>query len=202
MSPDPVHKPSHPDELLPWYVNHTLSPQEHEAVEGHIQQCPRCQKEIVFLENMRGQVQATSFESPGELELERLLTKVRKDKDTKQPLELPPSPTWWKTVAIAASLILVVQTGLLIDAWFFSKPMVPLSGPQQEGMILQISFVPTATAEDIRTSLLAIDGSVIEGPSQLGIYRIRLNHQSENTIEMAVGLLRQQTTVVQHVARE
>lgn len=202
MSPDQLHESTHPDELLPWYVNQTLSPQEQEQVEGHIKNCSRCQKEIEFLKNMRGKVQATPFESPGELGLQRLLTEVRKDQEAKLPPNVTPPHAWWKTFAIAASLLLAVQTGLLMDAWFFSKPMVPLSGPQQEGLILQISFVPTAPEEDIRTSLLAIDGTVIEGPSQIGIYRIRLNNQSGHTIETTLDLLRQQTTVIQHVAQE
>lgn len=204
MSPDPSKELSHPDELLPWFVNHTLSPQEQREVEDHVHSCVRCQKEIELLKHVQGHVQASLLDSPGEVGLQRLLTEVRKDKE--EPVPSPPVRhlTWPKTFAIAASLIIVIQAGFLMDAWFFSKPLAPLSGPQREGIVLQISFVPTATEEKIREQLNTINATVIDGPGQLGIYRIRLQLHStdQKKIEKTIDFLRQQTAVVGHVALE
>ena len=204
MSSDSYQEASHPDELLPWFVNGRLSPQEQREVEDHINTCDRCQKEVGLLENMREQIQATPLDSPGELGLKRLLKEIKTEKEAKKGQKPIQPRIWPRTLAIAASLIIVVQAGLLIDAWFFSKPMVPLSGPQKEGIILQVSFVSTATEEDIRKELNAVDGTVIDGPGQLGIYRIRLNLQPMDQvgIEEAIALLRQHKTVIGHVARE
>ena len=37
-------------ELLPWYVNQTLTPSELESVEKHIRVCEACQQEIELLQ--------------------------------------------------------------------------------------------------------------------------------------------------------
>ena len=205
MSPVPPHNQGHPDELLPWLVNHTLSESERREVDDHVQNCARCQKEVAFLQSMRAHAKETPIQSPGEFGLNRLLKEVEKDKNKVEQLQSRQRPFRWRTsVAIAASLIIFVQAGLLIDAWFLSKPMVPLSGPQEQGVVLQVSFAPTATEADIRRSVGTINGTFIGGPGQLGVYRIRLNLQPTNqqAIHQAVEYLRQQENVVNHVARE
>lgn len=204
MSPNPLQEFSHPDELLPWYVNGTLSPQEQHEVKDHIHSCSRCQQEVTLLEDMREQIQTTAFESPGESGLQRLLGEINKGKGTTPPQPIPQPQTLWKTLAIAASLIIAVQVGLLMDAWYFSKPMVPLSGSQHVGIVLQVSFLPTATERDIRETLHEIQGIIIDGPSQLSLYRIRLNIQPTNTKEIhkALDFLRQQPTIIDHFAQE
>ena len=194
----------HPDELLPWFVNQSLSDHEREQVEAHLQSCSRCQQEVDFLRNVRAEVKTCSSSSPGELGLQRLLREVKQDSSLQQGYGQKRSGWWGNGLAIAASLVIMVQAGLLMDAWFFSKPMVPLSGPSDLGVILQISFQPTATEPDIRQTVSAINGIFVGGPGQLGIYRIRLplESQDKSTIEEAMGLLRNQKNVVSHVARE
>ena len=98
----------------------------------------------------------------------------------------------------------MVQAGFLIDAWFLSKPMAPLSGPKEQGVVFQLSFAPTATETEIRESIGAVDGTFTDGPNQLGIYRIRLKLSPTNkqTIEQALETLRQRKTIINHVAKE
>jgi len=194
----------HPDELLPWFVNQSLSDHEREQVEAHLQSCSRCQQEVDFLRNVREEVKTCSSSSPGELGLQRLLREVKRDSSLQQGHGQKRSWWWGNGLAIAASFVIMVQAGLLMDAWFFSKPMVPLSGPSDLGVILQISFQPTATEPDIRQTVSAINGMFVGGPGQLGIYRIRLplESQDKSGIEEAMGLLRNQKNVVSHVARE
>ncbi len=203
MSPDHQNS-SHPDELLPWYVNQTLSAQEQREVEDHLHNCARCQQEISLLQHMREEVQATPLDLPGELGLKRLLSEINTQQFPPQRQHPVQSPTWWKTLAIAASFIIVAQAGLLMNAYFFSKPMVLLSGPQNDGIVLQITFLPTVTEGKMRETLLAIEGTVIDGPGQLGIYRIRLNLSPSNQKEIkgAIAYLKQHTTVIGHVAQE
>lgn len=204
MSPDHLQESSHPDELLPWYVNQTLSAKEQREVEDHIHNCVRCQQEISLLQHMREQVQSTPLDSPGELGLQRLLSEIKTPQFSTQFQHPGQSPTWWKTFAIAASFIIVAQAGLLMDAYFFSKPMVPLSGPPSNGVILQVTFLPTVTEGEMRETLHAISGNVIDGPGQLGIYRIRLDLSPNNQKEIkgAIAFLQKHTTVIGHVAQE
>ena len=205
MSPISPPNQGHPDELLPWLVNDTLSESERREVDDHVQSCARCQKEVEFLHSMRAHAKETPVQAPGEFGLHRLLKEVKKDQKEIKQLQSPQRTARWRTsVAVAASLIIFVQAGLLIDAWFLSKPMVPLSGPQEHGIVLQVSFEPTATEADMRRSIETINGTFVGGPGQLGVYRIQLQIEptNERAIHQAVEYLRQQANIVTHVARE
>lgn len=194
----------HPDELLPWFVNQSLLDQEREQVEVHLQSCARCQQEVEFLRNVREEIKTFSPSLPGELGWQRLLRDVKHDSSRQQDQGQNRSWRWGNGLAIAASLVIMIQAGLLMDAWFFSKPMAPLSGPSDVGVILQVSFHPNATEASIRQIVNAINGTFSGGPGQLGIYRIRLPlaPQDEAGIEEALVYLRNQGNVVSHVARE
>jgi anti-sigma factor RsiW len=63
----------HPEKLLPWYVNDTLTDDERRGVEAHLKDCERCRSEVAYLNTLRSQVKATSdVTSYGELGLKRL----------------------------------------------------------------------------------------------------------------------------------
>ncbi len=201
----PQEQPGHPEELLPWFVNETLSTEERHSVEQHLDTCPQCQQEIELLQKMRTHVKEIHTESPGEFGLNRLLSTVRNDRTASEAPQQT-SSQWWKTAfAIAASLIIFIQAGLLIDTWYISKPMVPLSGPQENGIVLQVSFTPTTTEAQIREVITAVHGRFIDGPSSLGIYRIRLDdteNSSKATVDRTIQHLRQKTEIILHITQE
>lgn len=204
MSQHPIQGPTHPDELLPWFVNNTLSSHERKEVDDHVATCPRCQKEIAFLQMTREQVKTIPVQSPGEFGLNRLLKEIKRNREDEQRQRKPRNDWWRRGLAIVASLIIITQAGLLVDAWFFSKPMVPLSGPQDQGVVLQLSFKPTAMEVEIREIVNAAGGTFVEGPGELGVYRIRLNLSSadQEKIHQTIEYLRQRKNIVTHVARE
>ena len=204
MSKTSTDKQAHPDELLPWFVNGTLSSSERNDVAQHVQACSKCQQEIALLQRMRTHIKETPSQSPGEFGLNRLLSEIRKEQVVTK-MEQPRSSGWWRTgLAIAASLIIFIQARFLLDAWYLSKPMAPLAGPQTHEQVLQISFQPTATEAQIREALSHIHGTFIDGPSSLGLYRVRLNTAAspETPIQQTIEQLRQQTTIIQHVAED
>ncbi len=201
----PQEQQEHPAELLPWFVNETLSTEDRQTVEQHLESCPQCQQEITLLQKMRTHVKEIRTESPGEFGLNRLLSRVRNDRAVTESPQHPPTQRWQNWLAIAASLIIVIQAGLLIDTWYISKPMIPLSGPEEHGLVLQVSFTPTSTEAQIREVISAIHGRFIDGPSSLGIYRIRLDDQGtsdKSTIKSAIEHLREKTEIILHVSQE
>lgn len=204
MPTHPIQEHPHPDESLPWFVNNTLSLHQRQEVETHVQQCERCQKEVALLQNMQHNVKTTPILSPGEVGLQRLLRKIKQETKQEHAQQGTNWRRWQSTLAIAASIIIFVQAGLLLDAWFLSKPMVPLAGPQDSGIVLQVSFAPTATEAEIRESVGAVNGTFIGGPGQLGVYHIRLTLPTtdQKGIEKALEYLRQQQTIISHVAKE
>ncbi len=67
--------------------------------------------------------------------------------------------------------------------------MVPASGEEAlQGPRVQIVFDPAATMADVQAAILSVNGSIVSGPSALGI--IQLGLPEEGSIEAAVEALR------------
>jgi anti-sigma factor RsiW len=192
---------SHPDDLLAWYANGTLEGEERDAVEAHLRDCERCRGELEFLRRLRDQVKTTApARSPGELGLKRLQRQLKKETRAKAPM----APSWWRPAMVVAMLVLVVQTGMLIQTWQPEPSIEPLSGAGYAGVVLQIAFAPDASAEAITASLRGAGATVIDGPSAVGIYRIKLDvdPEDEARIEEVLATLEARADVVDHVSRE
>ena len=129
MKSIPTPNQEHPDQLLPWFVNETLLEDERKGVEDHIKSCGRCQREVAILEKIKMNVKETPVQSPGDFGLHRLLKEVKKGKNITSPQNRSLSGWGRRSLAIAASLIILIQAGIIMDALFLSKPVVPLSGP-------------------------------------------------------------------------
>jgi anti-sigma factor RsiW len=192
----------HPEELLPWYVNDTLTDEERSGLEEHLKGCEQCRKEVEYLKALRSQVKATSDLSPyGELGLKRLLSDIKKEAQTPRRFAFQ---RWQPALAIAASLIIILQSLILYNYWQQSKAITPLSGPVHKGVVLQVSFAPDASEAQIRKVLQSVEGSIIDGPGAIGIYRVRLNltTEDEERIGESIAILKSHSDVVIHVARK
>ena len=156
----------HPDELLPWYANRTLAGAEREAVEAHLRGCERCRAELEFLGALRAQVkQAPGAQDHDEVGLHRLMREVRRDAAI---------PRRRIALAAAAAIVIVVQAGLI--GWLATREPVfePLGERARQGVVFQLRFDPAASEARIRALLQEHDAVVIDGPSALGVYRVRL----------------------------
>ncbi len=192
-----------PEDMLPWFVNHTLTPSQQQEVEAHLKRCRRCQEEVEWLRTVRKEIKTTAVQPPGELGFKRLLSRVKHQKSTGQ-IRQKQRFGWRPVLAIAASLIIVVQAGLLIHSWFGPAAITPLSKPPEQGFVLQVTFSPAAREEQIREIVQSVGGTFVGGPGALGVYRIRLDVSinDHNAIRQAVDYLRQKENIVAHVVRE
>ena len=163
--------------------------------------CERCQGEVEFLHRLRVQVKAAApAHSPRELGLKRLQRQLKKETRAKAPV----APSWWRPAMAAAMLVVVVQTGILIQTWQPEPGIEPLAGAGYAGVVLQIDFAPDASAEAITESLRGASATIIDGPSAVGIYRIRLDvdPDDEARIDEILAMLEARADVVEHVSRE
>lgn len=164
-------EPEHPEELLPWYANATLTGEERQRVEDHLRDCGQCRQELAWLQQLRQQVKGLqTLESPGELVRAKLLREVRS-----RPHR--PRVQWWQA-ALAASLAVIVIQGAVIfrlsgpgTAQVAAAPVGSLPG--QEALV-RVRFRPTATETQIRQALRIINGVVVDGPGDRGVYYVRL----------------------------
>lgn len=163
-------EPLHPDELLPWYANGTLSPEKREAVAAHLRGCDRCRGELAFLAGLRERVKASAEVGvPDEIGLKRLLREMRR-------APIGPGIGWLRPALAAAIAVIVLQTGVIAHLWTREPVFEPLGGPLHEGVVLQVRFDPAAPEARIRALLQENDATLVDGPGALGIYRVRLQN--------------------------
>ena len=189
-------------ELLPWYVNGTLTQEERERVELFLEQHPEHRAEVELLKAARDQVQqAGKSNSPGSLGWKRLQRQIEQEQeaDTKTSA----TPTWWRSAMAAALVVIVFQGALLLRQCSDVESLYqPLSGPAAPEALLQVSFVPDVREQEIRTLLLALGLVVVDGPSANGIYRLKAVAGDTESLQAAEQVLRQKSRVISHVARE
>ena len=197
----------HPEELLPWYVNQTLSGEEIEQVEHHLETCDQCRTEVAALQQIRDEYkQQLETQSPGSLGLARLKAEIKRDR-REQQREVSPRPSflWWRPMMAAAVLVIVIQSVLLVKMERPEDAITPLSGRPAAEVVLQVRFNPQATESEIRKVLTAVDGEIVSGPGALGIYRITLKDvaaDQQDVISKALTRLKDNKSVVEFVSSE
>lgn len=186
----------HPDDLLPWYVNATLDPQERQHVEAHLQGCERCRRELEFLRAVRETARQPGEAPPGELAWQRLKRDMRRER---RPAAKRP---WWvPALATAAALVIVVQSVLLFH--YSSEELYEPAGSRAEGTIVQVKFNPDATERSIRRTLQDADAQIITGPSAAGVYRIRLGGEDpQDVVQTRIDSLEANTDVIDYIQRD
>lgn len=179
------------DEQLNLWATGRLPEAERRALEQKMEEDPALAREAEFVKALKGSMQSEPTTGPGELGLARLQKSLREEQE-EAPAVLP-RKSFWKPVAIAASVIVAVQAAMLIGPapWENGSAvdMAPASGETVvEGPQLQIVFAPTATMTDIQTAVLSVNGSIVAGPSALGVFRMALSR--DGSTDAAVQMLR------------
>lgn len=188
-------------ELLPWYVNGSLSPQERQTVEDHLQGCPRCREEerACRAESAALREAGEVAPSPHPARFARLLARIDEEPEARagrrrfgQLRDRLRDRFRWGPVrwALAAQLaVILVLAGLLLrdrglrepapvetGAVYrtLSDPPAPAPRAETTPVRLRVLFAEDATERQIRQILLDVDGQIAAGPSSFGAYTVKV----------------------------
>jgi hypothetical protein len=183
-----------PEEVLAsiaWYPE-GLDAERRGVVEAHAADCVACREELAFV---AGAGAAPELPQPeAQRVYARVLERIEHYEHEEQPLPVAArgaAPRRTRAplrtpVRAAAALFAAALVGGFA-AWTASRmaaPDVPVYQTAGEAgvsaaatahdLALDVVFRPDASAERIHAALRAIGGEIIAGPTQLGVYRVRL----------------------------
>lgn len=174
-------------ELLPWLVNGSLAAHERDAVEEHARDCLLCRRAIKEQQRLRASVlNQPTVHISAQSGFERLLQQI----DDRPIMASPAASTggwaWWTpariavaaaacTAAFAAILWLALPTSDGLAPSEYRTLASPAVGASNE---LDVVFVDSITAAQIRQVLAEIGGEITAGPSDVGRYTVRLDDRT------------------------
>jgi hypothetical protein len=180
-------------DLLPWYVNRTLSAQETLEVQNHLAECPSCRAGLI-----RCRATAEVVRDDDELawlptaqQFDALLARVEATERSPvpalwnrlwqtltaawEPLRRAPRPARW---VLAGQSALLLLAGGLIVLQFAAAPGAPyqtLSIPAQpasDTVRVNAVFAADFSIGELQRLLLGLEAGIVRGPSGQGVYTL------------------------------
>lgn len=168
-------------ELLPWYVNGTISDEDRAWVDTHLSTHPDAKAELAWYQSLQTRVRDNAPAVPATIGLARTMQLIRGD----QPSFSERVTAFFAgfglrpTAAFAGLAIVAVQAGFIFTL---------LQGPEDDtdvirangttvvtdAPLLKLNFAPDAKEADIRLLLMSVRGDLVAGPGQLGDYYVRV----------------------------
>lgn len=183
------------DELLPFYVNGSLSEADRGIVEDYLREHPKAAAELHWYQSLQQKLQDDAPAVSSEVGIERALRRIRTEGPAPARTRKVAGQSWsgklrdyFATLlpqpvlrpALAGALAVValqaaVIGGLLSEGDDTSElRAVPQAGVSEQGPYLKVNFKPDAREADIRMLLVEVHGDLAAGPGQLGDYYVRV----------------------------
>lgn len=197
-------------EILPWYANGSLDPLEAVEVEAHLAVCPRCQKELQWCRDIAHSVQTMDdpewVPSPGHFD--SLIEKVNasssaqgrvmawRDRFTLFVRSIRQSPAEMRWMLAMQTVAVVLLAGALIVLMPYQQPEYyqtlssPTKADPNDVPRVQIALSEDTKEKEIRSLLLAMHASIVQGPNSLGVYVVALPKHSPSQLAQVLGELR------------
>lgn len=186
--------------LLPWYINKTLSPDQHQLVDQHIKQCLVCRREWLDLQKLADTlIESSAMETASAASF----TQLRHQLNSKNSAKVVPINTFKRHIpfsalagfGLAASLLLVLLNPAILGLTHPAEQTLysTLSASPteiHEGKRLKIVFEQNLSSESIERLLESIHAKKVDQPNSLGAITVHLNESSDLSIEQTLAMLR------------
>lgn len=200
------------DLILPWYLNDTLEKEEKETVKKHLRSCSICQEELAAIKSEQELYEATAEEVSVPQTFPHLMAEIEKQERTiwQQMASLIPRPQPALAAAFIATqfIVIVGLIGILaLNPWGAGEKIYrTLSGPEAiegKGPRLSILFQDGVQEETVREIILGINGTIVRGPSPMGVYTVELRSEmSQESLQEVLSSLRLKRDIIRFVEVE
>jgi anti-sigma factor RsiW len=193
-------------QLLPWFVNGTLSDMDTRRVATHLEQCETCRIEAAGQAKVQDLLQTPSqVEYAPAAGLRKLLSRIDesgRENPTTPPTAVSTVPGWRSSAnsvrwLAAAVVIQAVALGTIAGAQFLGQPSGDAAAPYTtltsvgvETARLRVVFVQTTTLAELQDLLRANQLVAVAGPSEAGIFALGFNPSATNPEVQAAVLAR------------
>ena len=116
-------------EELPWLINNSLSDDEQNEFIKPLEENADLKLEAKFLSSLRKQIKKNTAHTPGEMGLQKLKRSIKNDDRASRSVK-------WRYFSIAASLMLVLQAGIMTTLIQQEDNFVPLSGVEYSESVI------------------------------------------------------------------
>ena len=181
-------------ELLPWYVNSTLKPEERVQVEAHLKECSECARELEHTLELQQAVMADREDvpEPSSFGFTRTLARV-------EEYEREKAGGWWQRIprfawmAMAAQLVMILALGALLSR---RSGDIITATPPSAGPRIVVGFQDGVTEQTVRQVVQEIRGNIVGGPSALGLYTIEIPGLDAEALGKLIQKLQQNQPVI------
>jgi hypothetical protein len=200
-------------DLLPWYNNETLAPQESRLVDEHVETCASCAALLRLERRMLECIRAPrdNVEHSPQASWQRLIPQLEaKSAPVSSPPASPRRRTAWKRIAIRRSLVsialagqaaaIVILTVLLVrnTSTFREARFHTLGSAAQtvvgDGPLLRVAFTSGFDFDAVEKWVRAHDCRILAGPTRDNVYTILLD--SEGETQRAIDMMRSDPRVL------
>ena len=193
-------------ELLPWYVNGTLSAEDRAWVDSYLSEHPAAREELDWYTSLQEGIADNAPKVPATIGLAKTMSLIRGDRPTIAErimgffggMFLTPAPagragrsgagglSLRPALAIGLVIAVVVQAGVIATMFGSGgadQAAMMRAGrtvPAEDGPVLKLAFAPETKEADLRLLLVGVQGTIVSGPGQLGDYYVRVPTGKEN----------------------
>lgn len=163
-------------ELIPWVVNGRATDAEQRAVLTHAESCSECLDELQRHRALHNHMRGSDDVIPApNASLQKLLAQIdeRPKAEPVEPRRLKRpwliAALWLQWVAIAALASALFTTVRQPEYKTLSTPTPEVSDPRAA---VRVVFAPEASLSQVNELLRRIEGTIIAGPSEAGVYTL------------------------------